>query len=349
LRYSQLRREHFFAHAAGLDAAAWRGLAGWRQIAEKLFARVGCWLGGRGRPPPDKTVPAWGCSSPPPSRAQTRRTPVIPLRIALRIQLLLLPLLLNHQSFDSQILGQYSVEYTVIIALNIALIGAFALLSRRPSLERLQHLHYLPQAGLAFALLIVILLTNRDMQWQAYIFLWLTLHSLFAMIASLLSLRMPKAVVRRFALGMVVLYAMMWLGALAVSFAASLFLSNYHGRIYTFVPFFMAWGGLAWGIYFGWGFKSLGGSLRLVRIGSLLVALWLGGSILANNIPVAESLSLFADAFDDRHEQILAIRATGQRDIRIPQPPVDLKAYQRDVPCIYTYYDIDSLTYTISD
>lgn len=294
-----------------------------------------------------------GMALPSSPRAQHGSTSAIPARIALLIQALLLPIILNHQSFDAGFLGRYSLEYTVIIAANVALIGLFALSSRRKSAEGLHNISWLPKAGLAIALLIIVLLTTRGMQWQSYLFLWLTLHSLLLIVAGQLSLGISAAVLRRFIVGMVVLYAMICLGGLALSIAISFFVTNYQGRIYTFIPFLVVWGGLAWGVYFGWGFKLLGGSLHLVRIGSLLVALWLGGGILANTLSVAESFRYFANVFDQRHEQILAIRATGLRDIQVPQPPLDLKTFlrevPREVPCLYTYYDIDSLAYIAGD
>ena len=277
------------------------------------------------------------------------RPMVIPLGISLVVQLLLLPILWNHQSFSPQLLGRYSGEYFVIIVLNAAMIVSSALLLRwrTRAFERYaQAGRILPQAGLALLMLIVVIATQRGMDWKSYAFFWLTIHCLLLMIAGLLSLRMQAAVARRYALGIGIAYTTMWLGALAVSFALNLTSAVNVARSYAFLPYLSAWCALAWGIYFGWGFKSGGASTRIIQIGALLVTLWLCADILAGSFPLVQPMRSVAEAFDGRHEQILESRAAGQRDILISQPSVDLKLNLKEFDiCIRDYYDIDSFTY----
>ena len=274
---------------------------------------------------------------------------VIPLGISLVVQSLLLPILWNHQSFSPQLLGRYSGEYFVIIVLNVAMIVISALLLywRARAFDRYAlAVRILPEAGLALLMLMVVIATQRGMDWKSYAFFWLTMHCLLLVIAGLLSLRMQAAAVGRYAIGIGIAYITMWLGAMAVSFALNLAGVVNVARSYAYLPYLSAWCALAWGIYFGWGFKSGGGSMRIIHIGALLVTLWLCADTLVGSFPLVQPMRSVAEAFDGRHEQILESRATGQRDILISQPPVDLKRNLKEFDiCIYDYYDIDSFTY----
>lgn len=280
------------------------------------------------------------------SRSQTS---AIPLGISLVVQLLLLPILLNHRSYSPQLLGRYSGEYFIIIVLNVAMIISSALLLywRARAFERYaQAGRILPQAALALLLLMFAVATQRGMDWKSYAFVWVTVHCLLLVIAGLLSLRMPAAVVGRYAIGIGIAYITMWLGALAVSFALNLAGVVNVARSYAYLPYLSAWCALAWGIYFGWGFKSGGASTRIIQIGALFVTVWLCADILVGSSRLVQPMRSVAEAFDNRHEQILESRATGQRDILISQPSVDLKINLKEFDiCIHDYYDIDSFTY----
>ena len=277
------------------------------------------------------------------------RTSAIPLGISLVAQLLLLPILLNHRSYSPQLLGRYSGEYFIIIVLNVAMIVSSALLLywRARAFERYaQAGRILPQVGLPLLLLMFVIATQRGMDWKSYAFFWVTMHCLLLVIAGLLSLQMQAAVVGRYAIGIGIAYTTMWLGALAVSFALNLAGIVNVARSYAYLPYLSAWCALAWGIYFGWGFRSGGASTRIIQIGALLVTLWLCADILVGSFPLVQPMRSVAEAFDGRHEQILESRATGQRDILISQPPVDLKVNLKEFDiCIHDYYDIDSFTY----
>ncbi|MCY4465275.1 MAG: hypothetical protein OXE46_07040 [Chloroflexi bacterium] len=235
-----------------------------------------------------------------------------------------------------------------IIAANVSLIVCFAVLSHRRWLERGQPIKALAQTGLAIVLLIVVLLTRRGMQWQSYVFLWLSMHCILVVAASLLSPRLPGAMVKRFGYGIGLLYAVTWLGSFAVVLAANLTSDHNHGRIYAFIPFLIAWSGLAWGLYFGFGFKVHGGSLRIVRAGALGLVVILCAGIVMKTWRVYEPMKAIAAAFDERHELIMNAKADGLRDIEVPAS-LDLTRALREGFCTLEFYDIDSLSYTGTD
>ena len=109
---------------------------------------------------------------------QLRRNPLV---FCLLVQLLLLPLLWTHQSDVAVILGRFSPAYAVVVGINLFLACFLALILRRREqvnllLQQRERLAF--SGALAIMLLLFALTQFRSIHWRAYIYLYISCHSL---------------------------------------------------------------------------------------------------------------------------------------------------------------------------
>lgn len=272
-----------------------------------------------------------------------------PWLFVIAIQLLLLPIIWSHQSDTPSLLGRFSTGYFVVIACNAALIIGMGLLLRQhraqPRLPR-RHFYLLPCALLAVILLLFALTQLRGISWRANSYLWASICSLLVVLAWQLSSNLPRSLARPFAVGMGCLYITSWLGTAAVAIAVSAYSKEDILRTYTFLAHLVAWQGLAWGVALGWMLKSSGQTQRLLKIGALLVVLWLGGAIVCDNLALVPKFQQYAQEFDARQAYILEQRQSGQQKFTFARLSFDLPRFLGVAPldthpCPLYYYDVE--------
>ena len=272
-----------------------------------------------------------------------------PFLFGLAAQLLLLPMLWSHQSDYPGILGRFSGGYFVVIVLNAGLLLSLALLlwqRRRINGILAIQAHIVPCALLAVILLLFALTQFRSIHWRANTYLWASAHSLLAVLAWQLSSHLPSSMARRFAVGMGCLYITTWLGTAGVALAVNSCCKEDILRTYTFLAHLIAWSGLAWGVYLGWALKASAQTNRLLKIGALAVAVWLGGAIVGDNLALLPKFQQYAREFDARQAYIVEHRQAEQRQFTFAPLSFDLPRYMGVAPfdthhCPLLYYDIE--------
>ena len=265
------------------------------------------------------------------------------------IQALLAPMLWQHQSDHALILGRFSASYFLVVVINagILLALAFQLAGGRRgerAWKRLAH----PGVWLAALLLLALLTQLRSIHWRAYVYLWLSFHSLLPVLIWQQTARLTPSQARRVGAGLAILYATTLLGMAAAVVSVFLHSIGDYPRVYTFLAFFNAWIGLCCGLIVGLSLQGGGRPIRALQGVALVFALWLGGGIAADNLALLPDFQRFSQAFDERTEMILAGRAAGQRQFTFAPLPYDLprelglmRLHHRH-PCVLTYYDIDA-------
>ncbi len=269
---------------------------------------------------------------------------------ALLCQILLIPLIWQHQSDSAVFLGRFSLGYTIVIAINALLIAGFATLLLRWQRygERLRLSgRFLPCSLLGMMLLCSALTHGRAMHWRAYDYLWLTFHSLTLVLCWAMAARMGRRQARVYfaALGGLLLVAT--LGTAAVAFATILPKPHDAWRVYTFLAHLNAWLGLACGLCIGQACRGMFAHDRWFKVAALLVALWMGGAIIVENLQLLPHYQTYARQYDEWHEMIVAGRQAGQRHFTFTLPDYDLPHEMRvwrslQHRCRLAYYDIDA-------
>lgn len=279
-----------------------------------------------------------------------------PLRFGLLAQLLLLPLIWQHQSADASMLGRFSAAYFVVILCNAALLASLALcLWRRERINRL--LREREILALAVALGIILLLFAltqfRSIHWRAQAYLWISCYSLLLALAWLLRARLPAAKVRGFTVGMGCLILATWTAIAAVAFAGHYFTPTDTARTFTFAAHLTLWQGLAWGLFLGYatasGYTTASGRVHWRLQGVvLLIVLALSVRIVAEQVALLPKFQQYASEFDARHASILEQRAAGKRQIAVAPLSFNLERYLKVArlqsnDCPLLFYDIDDI------
>ena len=284
---------------------------------------------------------------------QPGRTPRLPLLLVLVSQLLLLPLLWHHQSDQPILFSRFSAAYSYVIAMNgLLILGAALLLhlQRRGASEQRAVAKAAATAGLAVILLCFTLPQLREaMHWRAYLYLWLSAHSLLILLGWHVSPWLCANHARRFAIGFGYLYFLILAGTAVVALATNMLSVKDIDRTYIFLAHLFTWLGLVWGLALGWSFRSMVGSRKLLAASALFVVVWLTSSIVADNVVMLPSWRQYAAEFDDRLATIIEARANGQRDFVFAPYSFDLTKHLRIGPMhedmlFMQRYDIDSIT-----
>ncbi|MCY3832555.1 MAG: hypothetical protein OXG85_06030 [Chloroflexi bacterium] len=279
-----------------------------------------------------------------------------PLRFGLLAQLLLLPMIWQHQSADASLLGRFSAAYFLVILGNAALIASLALcLWRRERINGLLRERGIlaPAAALGIILLLFALTQFRSVHWRAQAYLWISCYSLLLALAWLLLAQLPAAKVRGFTIGMGCLILANWTAIAAVAFAGHYFTPTDTARTFTFAAHLTLWQGLAWGLFLGYAIASghLAASARVrwwLQGVVLVVVLALSARIVADQVALLPKFQQYASEFDARHASIIEQRAAGIRQIAVAPLSFNLERYLKVArlqsnDCPLLFYDIDDI------
>ena len=286
------------------------------------------------------------------ARERAGRATRLPLLLALVSQLLLMPLIWQHQSDQPIIFGRYSAGYFYVIAFNMLLIlGTVGLLwqHRRAAKSEATTAKATAFAGLAVVFLCIVPTQLRDMHWRAYLYLWLSAHSLLILLGWHVSRWLRADHVRLFAIGFGCQYVLILVGTAAVAVVTNLMSGNDIPRTYTFLAHLFAWLGLVWGVALGWAFRSMTDSRKWLVAGALLVAIGLTVSIVGENVEMLPRWRTHAIEFDERLAAIIEGHENGHRNYVFAPFSFDFASHlgvasMHGDAFLLLRYDIDSIT-----
>ncbi len=275
----------------------------------------------------------------------------------LAAQLIFLPVMLAHRSDNALLLGRYSLSYLLVLVLHILLLLAFAGAygqRRRLQLELERKSYYLPafSTAIVLAFLLLFVLTQvRRIDSRASTYLFITSLSLLALLALLWQ---GGAADRNSK--MLGISALAWPGIAWLSIAA-LYCVTFigHGftadRIMSGPAWLQVFSGLVWGAYLGYLLKSYPRAYdlrplweRWLAIGSLTVALVVGGGICLGQARLVPNLQIYAAEWDARHESIIEQRDSGSARITVEPLSFDLADYLGlgTLRSAESFYDVES-------
>ena len=253
------------------------------------------------------------------------------LWIGLIFQLLWMPLLWLHTSEDPQLLGRFSIRYMTVLILNILFILGFLLMlwQRKRIQAALQErerglltVGYIMALMFVFAALFAV--TQLSVSSRISYYLFTSLLVVLVLLTWELSSLFPSGEARRFGL-----LALCLSGIGLVSMTALVFMGLYgHARvllrILAPVAYLLVLSGLVWGVYMGWLLKHYGPSSqagrvwsRLLERGSLAVVLIIVMGIVQSQVALIPDFRLFAREWDVQHQEIIAMRDSGQTAIEV--------------------------------
>ena len=176
------------------------------------------------------------------------------------------------------------------------------------------------------------------------------------MLLVLLTCLLPSAAERKFGFLTLCSY-----GAGLVCLAAIVFLAEYglgyvDERILAPGAYLLMLSGLLWGAFWGWLLKHCRLSsqadqawIRFLKPASAVVVLVIGIGIVLGQAALASDLQLYAREWDVRHQEIIAMRDSGQRRIEVAPLTWNLAEYvgittaKNLSACARDYYGVDSL------
>ena len=274
------------------------------------------------------------------------------LFFGLAVQIVLLPLLWSHTSDETIWFGKYSTEYFAVIVCNSILIGSLLLLLRKQKLYDAIFTDLccvLPCIALLLICAIVSLTKQyRGIQWQAYVYLWLSCQSMLFVIAVLLSWHLPRPYRRVFYGSLSSLFVITCLSIAAVALTGQVVSGRGIKRTFTFANHLIVWQGLAWGLFLGSSIKACcaqtrGRGLWLLRSSALLTMALLLFGIIGDQLALLPKFHQFARDYDQRHLSILSQRESGERRIKTAPLAFDLSRYlntANGIRCAAQYYEL---------
>ena len=294
-----------------------------------------------------------------------------PLWLGLTVQLLFAPLLWLHTSNIPQFFGRFSLRYMVIIGLNLALILGFAaLLWQR---KRINAYLRKQENGLrllcnGFLATVVFLFALTRFQGIYYYsapspssYLFTTALMFLGALCWQLSSLLPGAETRKFGwlalcslvIGLVGMAAIV--GAVAFGYG-----SGEVRRTLSPASYLLTFSGLIWGVFLGWLVKHCPLPSQLsqtwinwLKLGGLAMIFIIGLVIVLGQAALLPDFQRYAQEWDERHSDIIAMRGSGQKHIEIGALSYDLADYigmstmavkGTEYRCALRYYDVDSIT-----
>ena len=248
--------------------------------------------------------------------------------------------MLAHKSDNTLLLGRYSLSYLIALALHMSLLLAFvaACWQRRRlllALERRRHGLPLVSAAILLAFMLLFALTQiRRIDSRASTYLFVSSLSLLVILALLW--QSGAADRRTESLSLV---ALAWLPIAWLTIAAQYCVTFIgHGftadRIMSGSAWLQVLSGLVWGLYLGYLVKSSAFAddiplawKRWLAIGSLTVAVFVGGGICLGQARLVPQLRICAAEWDARHAYIVGQRESGREHIRVDPLVFDLADY----------------------
>lgn len=303
------------------------------------------------------------------SRNGTQSIFVLPRRpiwLGLVLQLLFLPLLWTHVSDNTQVLGQFSFAFTAVLLLNLALIANYVaqimMYSQiRAAIERRQAGLMIYIASVLLLLLLVFAGSQiRSMHFKAELFLYMTAFAQLLILTEQLKRGCADSTARALRFAALSITAMTVV-CITVMIGASLFGAG-HMQTRSMAPaaFMQVAQGLVWGAYLGSliaaAFADLTtGAIHSRRMGwaSLALVMVVGSGIVIGHARLIPDFRTYAREWDERHNLILSLRDSGQRDIVVSPLTFDLAEYLGEPTMAagfsnsraIEYYGLDSISY----
>ena len=293
-----------------------------------------------------------------------------PLWLGLTVQLLFAPLLWLHTSNIPQFFGRFSPRYMIIIGLNLALILGFAaLLWQRKRINAYLRKQENGLLALCNGLLVtlVFLFALTRVQGIYYYsapspssYLFTTALALLGVLCWQLSSLLSSAETRKFGrlalcslvIGLVGMAAIV--GAIAFGYG-----SSEVQRTLSPASYLLTFSGLMWGVFLGWLVKRCPLPSQLsetwinwLKLGGLAIILIIGLGIVLGQTALVSDFQRYAQEWDERHSDIIAMRGDGQRHIEIGALSYDLADYigmstmavkGTEYRCALRYYGVDSI------
>ena len=191
---------------------------------------------------------------------------------------------------------------------------------------------------------IFILLFSISEDFHSVRFLFMGVHVLLAVLTWQLSSMLASATARRLGLLALCSYGLGWASLTAIIFA------NNFGtpwtvtlRILSASAWLLVFSGLIWGFYIGYAAQhhlSSGRAwiIRLLKLGSLLVVLVIAVSIVLVQVAFVPYFRLYAQEWDEFHQEVIAQRDSGKTIIEVEPFTFDLARYVGMTPLLETKY-----------
>ena len=280
------------------------------------------------------------------------------LWMGLIFQLVWLPLLWLHISDNPQFLGRFSSRYMAVVLFNAVFILSFLVLlwQRKRIQAALQErerglltVGYIMALMFIFAALFAV--TQLSVSSRISYYLFTSLLVVLVLLTWELSSLFPSGEARRFGLlalclsgiGLVCMTALVFMGLYGHAHALL--------RIRAPAAYLLVLPGLVWGVYMGWllkhyGLSSQAGRVwsRLLERGSLAVVLIIVMGIVQSQAALIPDFRLYAREWDVQHQEIIAMRDSGQTAIEVAPLTwrLDIIMERQNLSgCTSEYYGVD--------
>jgi len=291
---------------------------------------------------------------PPPSAAASKKPAPLalpPLWLGLIFQLLFIPLLWSHTSDNPQLLGRFSIRYMVIITLNIiSILGFLVMLWQRGRintyLQKRQRGWLMSGCIMAFPCLFALLFfipQIRNIDYRAAVYLFTSVHVLLAVLTWQLSSILESAAARGLGLLALGSYGIGWASITAIIFAANFATPwTVFPRTLSASAWLLVFSGLIWGVYMGYSAQCLLSSrvwTRLLKLGSFAAVLVIAAGILGSQVALAPDFQLYAQEWEEFHQEVIAQRDSGKTVIEVEPFTFDLAEYLGIATLLWGEYD----------
>ena len=191
---------------------------------------------------------------------------------------------------------------------------------------------------------IFVLLFLISQNFRSARFLFMGIHVLLAVLTWLLLSMLTSAAARRLGLLALCSYGLGWASLTAIIFAEN-FGTNWTVtlRALSASAWLLVFSGLIWGFYIGYAVQHhlLSGQawiIRLLKLVSLLAVLVIAVSIVLGQVALVPDFRLYAQEWDEFHQEVIAQRDSGKTIIEVEPFTFDLARYVGMTPLLETKY-----------
>ena len=255
-----------------------------------------------------------------------------PLFLCVIVQVLSVPIVLNHQSDSPLLLGRFSLAYSLVIGVQIILLSGLAavfLVRQRINLilrERPVRWVAIPLVTLGVALFLFGMSSFRSIHWRGATYIACSVFSLLFALLWQIHIHMSASGNKSKLLPAVTsVIAVLSIAALALVFQNLVVGRRLYLYSLPFMSFAAACSGFVYGAALAYAISQVDKITprsvhlsRALQVGSAIVAaaIWLGMLVdIANLIPQYEQ---YSRAWDERHQLMLTSRDSG---VRLTEPP----------------------------
>ncbi len=205
---------------------------------------------------------------------------------------------------------------------------------------------------------IFVLLFSISQDFHSVRFLFMGVHALLAVLTWQLSSMLASATARRLGLLALCSYGLGWASLTVIIFVLKFGTPwTVTRRALSASAWLLVFSGLIWGFYIGYAVQHhlLSGQagqawIRLLKLGSLLVVLVIAVSIVLGQVALVPDFRLYAQEWDEFHQEVIAQRDSGKTIIEVEPFTFDLARYV-GVPALLgdkykaaeIYYKVESI------